>query len=93
MSPVSPVFHTEVTISIGLKWVKTELAFCFEEWAFHYSMKEWAFCYEGRVLGFQIEVLTLIQNLTENRLRHPRGPVQFHLVGYINSSSGLAPGI
>ena len=54
MSPVSPVFHTEVTFSIGLKWVKTELAFCFEEWAFHYSMKEWAFCYEGRVLGFQI---------------------------------------
>ena len=27
--------------------------------------------------GFQIEVLTLIQNLTENRLRHARGPVQF----------------
>ena len=24
---------------------------------------------------FQIEVLTLVQNLTENRLRHARGPV------------------
>ena len=26
---------------------------------------------------FQIEPLTLIQNITENRLRHVRGPVQF----------------
>ena len=26
---------------------------------------------------FQFEALTLIQNITENRLRHSRGPVQF----------------
>ena len=26
---------------------------------------------------FQFEALTLIQNITENRLRHARGPVQF----------------
>ena len=32
-----------------------------------------------KILGkdrFQIEALTLIQNITENRLRHARGPVQ-----------------
>ena len=27
--------------------------------------------------GFQIEVQTLIQHLTENRLRHSRGPVHY----------------
>ena len=27
--------------------------------------------------GFQIEALTPNQNITENRLRHARGPVQF----------------
>ena len=29
--------------------------------------------------SFQTEVLTLIQLITENRLRHARGPVQFHI--------------
>ena len=28
--------------------------------------------------GYQIEAMTRIQNLTENRLRHARGPVQIH---------------
>ena len=27
--------------------------------------------------SFRIEVLTLVQNITENRLRHARGPVHF----------------
>ena len=35
--------------------------------------------------GFQIEVLTLIHNLTENRLRHARGPVHYHQVHYMNA--------
>ena len=33
---------------------------------------------------FQIEELATIQHLTENRLRHARGPVWFHRVRYIN---------
>ena len=35
--------------------------------------------------GFQIEVLTLIHNLTENRLRHARGPVHYHQVHSMNA--------
>ena len=31
--------------------------------------------------GFQIEVLTLVQHITENRLRHARGPV--HTIGVL----------
>ena len=46
MLPVSLVFHTEETESIG----------------------------KG---SFQTQVLTLIQNITENRLRHARGPVHY----------------
>ena len=34
---------------------------------------------------FQIEVLTLVQNITENRLRHDRGPVH-----YIKSVTSIA---
>ena len=44
MSQVSPVFYTEETLSIGLK--------------------------------YKLKVRTLIQNITENRLRHARDPVQ-----------------
>ena len=32
---------------------------------------------KNRVYWLKIEVLTLVQNLKEKRLRHTRGPVQF----------------
>ena len=35
--------------------------------------------------SFQMEALTLIQNITENRIRHARGPVILHRVCYIFS--------
>ena len=62
MSPVSPVFHTEVIVSIGLK---NKLRVVIGE------KQDWV---RAR---FQIEVLTHIQNLMENRLRHARGHVHF----------------
>ena len=33
--------------------------------------------------SFQIEVLTLVQNIMENRLRHARGPAHLHCVRYM----------
>ena len=33
--------------------------------------------------SFHIKVLTLVQNITENRLRHARGPVHLHCVRYM----------
>ena len=35
--------------------------------------------------NLQTEVLTLIQNIMENRLRHARGPVHLHRVHYTHS--------
>ena len=35
--------------------------------------------------GLQIEVLALIHNQTENRLRHARGLAHLHRVGYIHT--------
>ena len=51
MSPVSPVFHTVVTVSIGLK-------------------NDWD------EISFQTKAPDLIQKITEDRLRHARGPVR-----------------
>ena len=47
--------------------------------------------------SFQIEVLTLVQNITENRIRHARGPVHLHWVRYMHTTpllsvSGCTPG-
>ena len=61
MSPGSPVFLTKVRASIGLKNKLRVGTFGKQDWV---------------NTDLQIEGLTLIQNIRENRLRHARGPVQ-----------------
>ena len=86
MSPVSPVFHIAVTVSISLK---TSFRVDIHSTNLHvydsrqstqfnsassYSLFIWV--QEGIQTEFQIEVHKPIQNLTENRLRRASGPVQ-----------------
>ena len=70
MSPVSPVFHTEAAVSIGLKNVlRVETSILTLIFDFYLGC-------QGKVgVEFQNKVKTLIHNLTENRIRHASGPV------------------
>ena len=76
MSPVSPVFYSEATVSIGLKNVLRVETSCEAERTktFHSTL---FLGLEGRVdIEFRNEVKTLIHNITENRNRHASGLVQ-----------------
>ena len=64
MSPVSSVFHTEVTVSISLKNMFRVGTFLGEQ--------DW-----DRA-SFQIVESGLIQLITEGRLRHPSGSTHTH---------------
>ena len=75
MSPVSPVLYTAVTVIIGLKLKSCDVlpilagASDSKNRAPYYSL----------FIEFQTEVLGLIQQITENRIRHARGPVCTHI--------------
>ena len=77
MSPVSPVFNTEATVSIGLK-MYFELEHPFYNIKINcltLSSDFYLGCQRKGDIEFWKEVLTLICNITENRNRHARGPV------------------
>ena len=63
MSPVSPVFHAEVTVKEINCLTLLPLS------VFLFGKQDWV------KTRLQTEVLTLIRNITENRLRQARGPV------------------
>ena len=69
MSTLFPVFYTE------------------KQWLLFNSPSTIGLFIWETILGkesLRIKVLTLVQNITENRLRHARGPVHLHRVGYIH---------
>ena len=71
MSQVSPVFHTEVTMN-HLELTLTPKKKLFNSPSF-LSLFIWV--QDWVKTEFQTNVLTLINDLTENRTRHARGPV------------------
>ena len=86
MSPVSPVFHAVVTVSIGLKnqihsiifavYVEQQSTQNFPFLLFQCKLdKNLVLSPLWEKINFQTEVPDLIQDLMEDRLRHARGPV------------------
>ena len=90
MSPVSPVFHTVVTVSIGLKHLFRMGTSILNYWTsisfFNNNLKHLTLFRPTLILGeddwdresFQIGVSDLIQLIMEGRLRHPSGLAQYN---------------